>query len=288
MRRLSIVCSAAVLALGIATAAHADEWNKLTLLTFSGPVDMPGITLPAGTYRFELADPDSGRRVVRVSDQEGSKVHGIFLSMSNQRMEPSEKPVVMFQEAPSGAPQAVKAWFYPGETYGYEFVYPHDQAMKIARATRQPVLSMKDESSPTTTDTARVASMSRAEVSRIDENGRPVSTDAELKESSSQRPTTTAQAATAARPPTAAEPTTAQATTASAASTARPATAPTRSAATARSATAEPTAVGTSGTAGAARGRGELPRTASRLPMLALVGVLAFAAGLGLRFVRTM
>ena len=49
MRRLSIVCSAAVLALGIATAAHADEWNKLTLLTFSGPVDMPGITLPAGT-----------------------------------------------------------------------------------------------------------------------------------------------------------------------------------------------------------------------------------------------
>src|SRR5207245_2922314 len=68
MRTWRIACTAAVLALGLATAAHADEWNKLTYLTFSGPVNMPGITLPAGTYRFELMDPDSSRRVIRVSD----------------------------------------------------------------------------------------------------------------------------------------------------------------------------------------------------------------------------
>src|SRR5829696_3591422 len=108
MRRLRITCSAAVLALGLATAAHADEWNKLTLLTFSGPVDMPGVTLPAGTYRFELADPSSGRRVIKVADKDNTKSYGIFLSVANQRMEPADKPIVMFQEAPAGAPQAVK------------------------------------------------------------------------------------------------------------------------------------------------------------------------------------
>src|SRR5439155_18644110 len=77
MRRWLIACSVALLAAGFAATAYADEWNKLTYLTFSGPVNMPGITLPAGTYRFELADPDSSRRVVRVSEKDGTKSYGM-------------------------------------------------------------------------------------------------------------------------------------------------------------------------------------------------------------------
>src|SRR5215213_9371729 len=196
MRKWRLVCSATILAAGMATVAQADEWNKLTLLTFSGPVDLPGITLPAGTYRFELADPSTGRRVIKVADKDNTKSYGIFLSMSNQRMEPADKPIVMFQEAPAGAPQAVKMWFYPGETYGYEFVYPHEQALKIAKATHGSVLAMTDDSTSSTTEDERVAAIKGAEVTRIDENDRPVSTDAELKESSSMRPSaTTAQTA---------------------------------------------------------------------------------------------
>ena len=59
----------------------------------------PGITLPAGTYRFQLADPSSGRRVVKVSDKDGTKTYGMFLSIPNQRMTPTDKPVVMFKES---------------------------------------------------------------------------------------------------------------------------------------------------------------------------------------------
>ena len=65
MRKFMIAFSAATLAVAFAGTAHADECSKLTYLTFSGPVQLPGITLPAGTYRFELADPDSSRRVIR-------------------------------------------------------------------------------------------------------------------------------------------------------------------------------------------------------------------------------
>jgi hypothetical protein len=93
-------------------APHADEWSKLTYFTFSAPVEMPGVVLPAGTYKFELADPDNSRRVVRVSDKESGKVHGTFLSIPNQMLDPAAKPLVMFKEAPAGAPEAVKAWFY--------------------------------------------------------------------------------------------------------------------------------------------------------------------------------
>src|SRR5690349_8432439 len=115
MRTVKIACCAAVLAFGLATAAHADEWNKLTYLTFTAPVSMPGITLPAGTYRFELMDPDSSRRVIRVSDKDGSKNYGIFLSIPDRKIDPSDDPVVMFREMPAGLPRAIRAWFYPGE-----------------------------------------------------------------------------------------------------------------------------------------------------------------------------
>jgi len=329
MRNWKAVCSAAIFAVGVTSAAHADEWNKLTILTFSGPVDVPGITLPAGTYRFELADPTTSRRVIRVSDKDGTKSYGMFLSMSNQRTEPADKPIVMFQEAAAGAPQAVKVWFYPGETYGYEFVYPHDQALKIAKATHGSVLAMKDDSTASTTEDERMASMKGAEVTRIDENDRPVSTDAELKESSSPRPAvnttaqsnttqsntasqttgstaqtasaasqsttgattsqtapTTAAAATTAQPTTAA-PTTAGASTARSqtASAAQPATSP-RPTTAAQASTAAPTPVGTSGTTGARAGRRSLPRTASELPVLALLSVLSLAGAAGARAFR--
>jgi len=311
MRRWLIAWSMAILAVGLAPAAHADEWNKLTYLTFSGPVNMPGITLPAGTYRFELADPDSSRRVVRVSDKDGSKSYGIFLSISDQKLEPSDKPLVMFKEMPAGAPQAVQAWFYPGETTGYEFVYPHDQALKIAKATHEPVLTMK-ESAQTSTDAERVASMKSAEVTRIDENDKPVSTDERLKDSSALHPsnsaaTTTASSAaatTTAKNPSAAT-TTAQTTTSEPAgnpqsnaqsTTARANTASSANAAqTPRSTTAGNRAVGTSGqtsqpgaatnTASAASRR-QLPRTASELPLMELLSGLAFAGGAFVRALR--
>src|SRR6185436_20848315 len=169
MYKVRVLCGAAILAACLAPAAHADEWTKLTYFTFSAPVEMPGMVLPAGSYKFELADPDSTQRVVRISDKEGGKIHRIFLSIPDQKLEPSDKPIVMFRETPAGAPEAVQAWFYPGETTGYEFVYPHDQALKIAKATHEPVLTMK-ESAQSSTDAERVASMKSAEVTRIDEN----------------------------------------------------------------------------------------------------------------------
>ena len=61
------------------------------------------MVLPAGTYKFELADPDSSRRVVRISEKEGGKIQGIFLSIPDQTLQPSDKPLVMFKEAPAHA-----------------------------------------------------------------------------------------------------------------------------------------------------------------------------------------
>jgi hypothetical protein len=44
----------------------ADEWNQATKLTFSGPVEVPGRVLPAGTYWFSLMNDDSDRNIVQI------------------------------------------------------------------------------------------------------------------------------------------------------------------------------------------------------------------------------
>jgi hypothetical protein len=148
----------------LAPGARADEYTKQTFLTFSGPVQLPGITLPAGTYQFRLADPESGRRTLQVWDKDGNKLLTTLLTIPDQRMTPTNEPVVMFGERPSGQPQAIRAWFYPNESYGQEFVYPKDQAMKIARDTHTGVLSYEG-------DAKDEAAYKSAKVGRVDENG---------------------------------------------------------------------------------------------------------------------
>src|SRR5437773_2350111 len=115
MRLVSGLCGAVALAAFLAPGVRGDEYNKLTYLTFSGPVQVPGVTLPAGTYMLKLADPDGGRRAIQIFDKEGTKIYATLLTIPNERLEPPDEPVVMFAERAAGEPQAIKAWFYPGE-----------------------------------------------------------------------------------------------------------------------------------------------------------------------------
>jgi len=163
MRVLKAICCAAIVTLMAAPGARADQWDKKTILTFSGPVQIPGATLPAGSYVFKLADLSSNRHVVQVFDKAEKKIFATLLAIPNDRMEPPDEPVVMFSERPAGSPQAVKVWYYPGERIGNEFVYPKSMAMKIAKANHQSVLAMDDTNSSDAYKTAQVG--------RFDEKG---------------------------------------------------------------------------------------------------------------------
>src|SRR6478735_3922658 len=140
MRLLKAISCAAALTVLLAPGARADVWNKKTILTFSGPVQIPGVTLPAGSYVFKLADIPGNRHVVQVFDKDEKKIYTTILAIPNDRIEPSDKPLVLFSERASGSPQAVKVWYYPGERTGNEFVYPKSQAMRIAKETHTRVL----------------------------------------------------------------------------------------------------------------------------------------------------
>jgi hypothetical protein len=123
----------------------ADEWNKATKLTFSEPVEVPGTVLPAGTYWFTLADSESDRSIVKVWDTDRTRLVTTILAIPDYRLQPTDKTVINFSERPASAPEAIHAWFYPGDNYGQEFVYPKSRATQLAKQANRPVLSLRDE-----------------------------------------------------------------------------------------------------------------------------------------------
>ena len=141
MRTKLLIMTIAAAMLSLWAPARADEFTKLTYFTFSQPVQLPGVTLQPGKYRFELADPVESRRVIRVSNEDGTKHLAMLQTIPNEMRDAAKDPVVMFGETPAGETLAVKAWTYPGERTGYEFIYPHDEAIKLAKRYHTKVLS---------------------------------------------------------------------------------------------------------------------------------------------------
>jgi hypothetical protein len=125
--------------------AMASDWDQKTVITFSGPVELPGQVLSAGTYVFKLMDSSSDRNIVQVFNKDEDEIYGTFLTIPDYRSEPADKPIVTFEEREEGSPEAVKAWFYPGDDYGHDFVYPTAQATALAKANNKPVPAVPDE-----------------------------------------------------------------------------------------------------------------------------------------------
>jgi hypothetical protein len=133
------------------TGAKADAWNRKTVMTFSSPVEIPGVhlkgwaVLPAGTYVFKILDSSSDRHIVQIFSQDEKTVYATILAIPNYRFRATDKTVVTFRERPAGEPEALRAWFYPGRNWGEEFVYPKARAVELAKETNTPVLFMAAE-----------------------------------------------------------------------------------------------------------------------------------------------
>jgi len=127
-------------------SALADDWNKKTTITFSGPVEIPGVhltgwaVLPAGTYVFKLLDSKSDRHIVQIFNEDESVIYATILAIPNYRLKATDKTVMKFNEGIRGRPEAIRAWFYPGMNWGEEFVYPKAKAIELAKTANTPVL----------------------------------------------------------------------------------------------------------------------------------------------------
>ncbi len=135
-------------------SANAQNGDRKSVVTFSEPVEIPGGTvLPAGTYFFKLLNSDSGRWVVQIFNENQTHTYATVITVQDFRYHPTDKGVMTFAERPAGEPPAIKEWFFPGENFGREFVYPKNRALQLAKQVNEPVLSMQNDTAEVTPQT---------------------------------------------------------------------------------------------------------------------------------------
>jgi hypothetical protein len=113
---------------------------------------------------FRIVDTTTGRKVIQVLSGDGQTPYAMLHSIPDVRTEASANPEVRFMETAKGQPSAVKTWWYPHERTGYEFIYPKDQARRLAEETQEPVLT-------THVETAKVEEAKVEELVRIEPSG---------------------------------------------------------------------------------------------------------------------
>ena len=166
-----LFCLVALCAFVVPTA-KADDWNRKTVITFSGPVEVPGVgqhNLPAGTYVFKILNSQSDRHIVQIFNQDETQVLTTILAIPNYRLHATDKTVITFRERPAGEPEALRAWFYPGREWGEEFVYAKSRAIELAKETNEPVLA-----TPVELDAAPIETLNTAPVEAVAPTGEPV------------------------------------------------------------------------------------------------------------------
>jgi hypothetical protein len=245
-------CGLGVAAVLVAAVAYAQPSDKRTFFTFSRPVTLPGVTLPAGKYMFRLADDTTSRKVIQVVSADGTKPYAMLLTIPDERRDPPKDAEVSFLETASNAPSAVGAWWYPGERTGYEFIYPRAQARQLARTTGASVLTTK-------ADTTKAEETRTGELTRIDSSGKDQDAAAAADNSRNARETgSVAQEVPQRTPPQA------------------PAPAPSAPSFSQNQVPNPPPIA-----------RNTLPQTASQLPYLAQMGVLSLVVFSSVRMWRT-
>jgi len=146
VRTILAILTVSLLMVTFAAGARADTaFSKRTVVTFTQPVEIPGQVLPSGTYTIEVYESFGNRNIVRIYNADRSKLIATVLAIPNQRLTPTGDTVMKFSERPGNAPDALKAWFYPGNNFGQEFVYPKPRAVELAQLTHESIPAVQTE-----------------------------------------------------------------------------------------------------------------------------------------------
>ena len=128
--------------------AHADAWDKKTVVTVKEPIIAGNKVLNPGTYVWRLLDSQSNRHIVQIYDRDQRHLEETILAIPNSRLQPTGNTEFAFWETPAGLPKAVRAWFYPGDNFGQEFAYPKKLVAQLASAAPAPVPASYREPEP--------------------------------------------------------------------------------------------------------------------------------------------
>jgi len=246
MKRFSSLRMGALAVLALAALSplmKADEYDRKTIISLSQPLEVPGAVLQPGTYVMKLFTSSSNRHIVQFMND---KQLALTFAIAAERVRPAEKTLLTMYEGGQGSPQALRTWYYPGDTVGQEFLYPHKQAVSISERDHVKVPEIESTEKTSVTETA--AAVTPAE---------PVATAPETRD----EPVLIARAEPAPEP--------------------APAPEPQAPAATAQADRTEPVAPAAADTT--TTSSDSLPQTASYGPLAGLIGGVSLILAFGMR-----
>jgi len=141
MKRFSLFILTAFAMLGTfgAISSLADDYDKKTIVTLDQPTEVPGIVLQPGKYVIRLLNSSSNRHITEILNEKMDHLYALTFTVAAEKVQRTGKTVLTFYEGAQGRPQAMRRWFWPGDTIGQEFVYPKNQAAAISARTKENV-----------------------------------------------------------------------------------------------------------------------------------------------------
>jgi hypothetical protein len=127
-------------------AAHADEDDQATEITFSQPIQVPGQVLPAGTYLFKLLSGDD-LDIVQIFNSNQTHLYATLETIASESQPVSNDATVTLAEQGLGKPDVLLKWFYPGNETGHEFVYSNQVEKQMAQDQLQKFVGNQQSAS---------------------------------------------------------------------------------------------------------------------------------------------
>ena len=126
LRTTVLTIAATIVALLVSASGDvAASASKRTIVTLSHAMALPNVTLPPGTYTFEVLNPTSSADVVVVKGG-GARGQVRFLGLTRRAERPRSLPAnqaLAIGEAPAGEPVPITAWYPLGFSSGHQFIY---------------------------------------------------------------------------------------------------------------------------------------------------------------------
>ena len=139
--------SAALLLVGGAQQANAQNPTNASELLVTEPLDVGGTILQPGSYRFEVVRLQENRNMLQVRSVDRMTLYTTLLSVPHARVAGEAKPEAEFVYFPAtpGSPRVLRTWFEQDRSSGHDIVYPKAHALELASTLKQPIIAMPTE-----------------------------------------------------------------------------------------------------------------------------------------------
>ena len=138
-----IILCLTLVGLAFPSGVKADAWNKKTTVTFSQPVEIPGVgahVLPAGKYVFKLMDSLSDRNIVQIFNAGGTELFATVQTIPTERATETDGTSITLAQGQDAQPPALVTWFYPGTETGHEFIYSKPVETELSQEAKRTLV----------------------------------------------------------------------------------------------------------------------------------------------------